>query len=93
MRINADTIKYFEDLLSSYKAELEHLKSYKAEWDSSDKDRYNNLLREANNTSQFIKDFKDKEWPPPSPLQEKVHFRAMCPSQIKYRTYTHDPPP
>lgn len=64
MRINADTIKYFEDLLSSYKAELEHLKSYKAEWDSSDKDRYNNLLREANNTSQFINDFKDKEWPP-----------------------------
>ena len=61
MRINADTIKHFEDLLKTYKAELEHLKSYKAEWDNQDQKRYNNLLREANNTSQFIKDFKDKE--------------------------------
>lgn len=92
MRINADTIKYFEDLLSSYKAELEHLKSYKAEWDSSDKDRYNNLLREANNTSQFIKDFKDKEWPPHREVI-RGEVKVVWWSQTKHTPHIYDPPP
>ena len=58
MRINADTNKHFEDLLKTYKAELEHLKSYKAEWDNQDQKRYNNLLRFAKGGKQYKSIYK-----------------------------------